>query len=426
MRKNKFRHSDDEGFLFLFTNIQKDKMNKKTHRDSKQSKPVHNLHADNQNAKISEPDSNLNASKPEESKPNPWTVPSVIAVMILIGIALFLGSGQLNSVLSGSMRLPATGSLSLLALFIVGLFTGVHCVGMCGAFVAACSKTKRDLLLYLSSKTFSYTLVGVALGGLGSVIALTMPMRSLLALLAGVFIILWGLNALHVGFARRIFALVPNLGIKPDSKSGPIAVGLLTGLLPCGPMLAVQAYALGTGSPVSGGLSMLAFGIGTLPLIAIFGAVVLSIDSKMKNGIFKASGILMLVMGGILVWQNIDGVMPIFEGSHIRANATITNFSTNQSVMDAYKDYQIVRNELDGIEYQPATIHVKAGHPILWILTVNDFNSHTNIVKIPSLGINKDLELGENLIDIPALKPGTYPYLCRLNMQKGQIVVDSS
>jgi sulfite exporter TauE/SafE len=357
--------------------------------------------------------------KQEESKPNPWTVPSVIAVIILIAIALFLGSGQLNSISEG-MQMPAAGSLSLLALFLVGLFTGVHCIGMCGAFVAACSKTKANLLLYLSSKTLSYTIVGVALGGLGSVIALTMPMRSLLALVAGVFIILWGLNALHVGFARRIFASVPNLGIKPDSKSGPIMVGLLTGLLPCGPMLAVQAYALGTGSPVSGGLSMLAFGLGTLPLIAIFGAVVLSIDSKMRNGIFKASGVLMLIMGAMLVWQNIDGVMPLFEGPHIQANAT--NSSANIS---AYSDHQIIRSELDGTEYQPATIHAKAGQPVLWMLTVNDFNSHSDFINIPSLGIGKQLALGENLIDIPALEPGTYPYLCGMHMHKGDIVVDS-
>jgi len=350
---------------------------------------------------------------------NSRNVLSLMAALILIGAAIYLGSGQLNSFFQGA-QLPA-GNISLLALFIVGVFTGVHCIGMCGAFVAGCSKTKTNLLLYLSSKTVSYTLVGVALGSLGAVIALSMPMRSLLAFLAGAFMVVWGLNVLQVQFARRIFASVPNLGIRPDSKSGPVMVGLLTGLLPCGPMLAVQAYALSTGSAVSGGLSMLAFGLGTLPLIAVFGAVVLTINSGMRNGIFQASGILMLTMGALMAWQSIDGMSPLFGGTQVLTNAS-ANYSVNVSAL-ADGNYQIMNNTLDSFSYSPSTVNVVADKPIHWVVYAKSFNYHSGFIKIPSLNISRQLVLGENVIDLPALEPGTYPYLCRLNVQKGEIVV---
>jgi len=360
--------------------------------------------------------------RPKSNKLDSRNVLAFIAALVLIGAAIYLGSGQLNLVFHEA-QFPA-GSISLLALFVFGIFTGVHCVGMCGAFVAACSKTKTDLLLYLSSKTVSYTVVGFALGSLGTIIALSMPMRSLLAFLAGAFMILWGLNALHVKFARRIFASVPNLGIRPDSKGGPVVVGLLTGLLPCGPMLAVQAYALSTGSAVSGGLSMLAFGLGTLPLIAVFGAVVLTINSEMRNGIFQASGLLMLTMGAMMAWQSIDGMRPLFEGTQVLTNAS-ANYSVNISAL-ADGNYQIVNNTLDGFSYSPSTVNVEAGKPIHWIVYAKSFNYHSGFINIPSLNISRQLVLGENVIDLPALEPGAYPYLCRLNVQKGEIVVGNS
>ena len=54
---------------------------------------------------------------------------------------------------------------------------------------------------------------------------------------------------------------------KIASKSkNPFLIGLLNGLMPCGPLQAMQIYALSTGNLVSGSISMLIFGLGTLHL----------------------------------------------------------------------------------------------------------------------------------------------------------------
>ena len=64
-----------------------------------------------------------------------------------------------------------------------------------------------------------------------------------------------------------------------NGKHGPFYIGLLNGLMPCGPLQAMQIYALGTGSFVMGAASMFFFSVGTVPLMFGFG-VLSSILSK--------------------------------------------------------------------------------------------------------------------------------------------------
>jgi len=347
---------------------------------------------------------------------------ALIAAVAVVALLVLMGLGMIDlSAVLGGVRLPAPGSgVSLLALFIAGLFTGVHCIGMCGAFVAASAKTRTGLFLYLSSKTLSYTLVGALLGGLGQIVSISATARSFLALLAGAFLILWGLNALHVGFARRLFCAMPNLGIRPDDKNGPVMIGLLTGFLPCGPMLAVQAYALGTGSALAGALSMLAFGLGTVPLLAVFGTVVYTLDSSLRGNMFRVSALIMLAMGAIMAWQSIGGVMPLFSGTG-GAQATPTPSISPTAVQG---DFQVIRNELYASGYRPATIYAKAGKPIHWIIDVKEMAGCNAAVQIPSLGIRQGLHMDENEIDLPALPVGTVQYACGMNMLHGSIIVE--
>jgi len=56
-------------------------------------------------------------------------------------------------------------------------------------------------------------------------------------------------------------------------NKGPFTVGLLNGLMPCGPLQAMQIYALSTGNPLKGALSMLLFSLGTVPLMFGLGAL---------------------------------------------------------------------------------------------------------------------------------------------------------
>ncbi|MGZ9409421.1 MAG: urease accessory protein UreH domain-containing protein, partial [Methylocystis sp.] len=105
--------------------------------------------------------------------------------------------------------------MSLGLLFLLGLLTGFHCVGMCGAFVvsyaAADARAGRSSfvshLSYGAGKTLSYTAIGAAFGWLGAFIAFTPMLRGVAGVAAGAFLIIFGLNMLGLFAPLRRFRL---------------------------------------------------------------------------------------------------------------------------------------------------------------------------------------------------------------------------
>ena len=75
---------------------------------------------------------------------------------------------------------------------------------------------------------------------------------------------------------------------------------MLNGLMPCGPLQTMQLYALGTGSAVSGALSMFLFSLGTVPLMLVFGAISGFLSKGYTKQILKFSGFLVIILGVIM------------------------------------------------------------------------------------------------------------------------------
>ncbi len=80
---------------------------------------------------------------------------------------------------------------------------------------------------------------------------------------------------------------------------------MLMGLLPCAPLLPVEIAALATGYPLYGALTMLAFGLGTVPALAGFGAASGLLGVRARGAFATASGALVIGLGLIVVWQGI-------------------------------------------------------------------------------------------------------------------------
>ncbi|MDR1874654.1 MAG: sulfite exporter TauE/SafE family protein, partial [Synergistaceae bacterium] len=130
----------------------------------------------------------------------------------------------------------------------------------------------RSGLLYNLGRLASYTLVGGIVGALGSVVSLSGSARGWVQLIAGAFMVVMGLNMLNVfPWLRRLNPRMPKVFADKIHSGGanrtPLYVGLLNGLMPCGPLQAMQIYALSTGSFVRGAAAMFFFGAGTLPLM---------------------------------------------------------------------------------------------------------------------------------------------------------------
>jgi len=182
--------------------------------------------------------------------------------------------------------LPDSG---FLALFLVGLLGGTHCVGMCGGIVGALSMGAAPRLslhlAYNLGRIGSYAVAGAIAGALGAAsLALSdqLPLRITLFVLANLMLIALGLYLMGV---TRALAFTERLGqnlwrrIQPATRRflparsvrQAFPLGLLWGWLPCGLVYSALATALTAGSAVRGAGLMLAFGLGTLPNLLLAG-----------------------------------------------------------------------------------------------------------------------------------------------------------
>ena len=190
-------------------------------------------------------------------------------------------------------------SLSLFMIFLVGLLTSVHCIGMCGsinlAVVLKGEKTSiKRPLFYNTGRVISYTFVGALAGLLGSVFSFSDTLQSSIIVIAGFFMLVMGLSMIG-WLPKSLYFLIPKMPVKFKSSlsndKGPFYVGLLNGFMPCGPLQAMQLYALSTGSVLLGALSIFLFAIGTFPLMFGFGVIFLKLRGKYNYTISKVSAV---------------------------------------------------------------------------------------------------------------------------------------
>lgn len=203
-----------------------------------------------------------------------------------------------------------------LALFLIGLLGGTHCVGMCGGIVGALSlggPSRLPLhLAYNGGRIASYALAGAlagALGGLSLVLAGQLPLRIVLYVLANLMLVAMGLYLTGVTRAlafteragqhlwRRIQPLTRRfLPVRSTVQAFPL--GLLWGWLPCGLVYSALATALTSGSAARGAGLMLAFGLGTLPNLLLAGLLAARLRAyAAKPAVRLTAGLLVLGFG---------------------------------------------------------------------------------------------------------------------------------
>lgn len=215
-----------------------------------------------------------------------------------------------------------------LALFLVGLLGGTHCVGMCGGIVGALSMggTARWSmhLAYNGGRILSYAAAGAIAGALGAAsmgLEGQVPARLILYFVANLMLVAMGLYLLGVTKAlafteragqslwRRLQPLTRRfLPVRSVAQAFPL--GVLWGWLPCGLVYSALATALSTGSAGRGALTMLAFGLGTLPNLLLAGIVLARLNEFVRRPIVRTlSGLLVLGFGlyGFLGLMRLSG-----------------------------------------------------------------------------------------------------------------------
>ncbi|GHU91267.1 hypothetical protein FACS1894202_12410 [Clostridia bacterium] len=226
--------------------------------------------------------------------------------LVIIIAALFFLISKLNLV--NSLPLAEAG-MGYGMLFLIGLLTSVHCIAMCGGInLSQCiPKTEgspvRSSLLYNIGRVVSYTVIGGIVGAIGSVITFSGAFKGVVQILAGVFMVIMGVNMLDIFPWLRKFqprlprAFSSRISREKGKSNSPLIVGLLNGLMPCGPLQAMQLYALSTGSPLKGAVSMLLFSLGTVPLMFGLGALSSLLSKKFTRKVMTAGAVLVTVLG---------------------------------------------------------------------------------------------------------------------------------
>jgi len=212
--------------------------------------------------------------------------------------------------------------LSLLVAFLIGLFSTLHCWGMCGGIIGALSmaipepvrrRGPRELLIltcYNVGRIGSYTVAGILTASIGFAFsAAAGGGHGLLKVLSGLMLILIGLRI--AGWASgptlleraglRLWQWLQPLArpfLPVDRPYKALVVGAVWGWLPCGLVYSVLLWSATSADPVRGGLYMLAFGLGTLPGMVSAGWLAGRLPAALRRPLWRRmAGTCLLLLG---------------------------------------------------------------------------------------------------------------------------------
>lgn len=352
-----------------------------------------------------------------------------IVLIALLMIRLGKGTGVFD------MSSALSSKVSYIALFTIGVLTSLHCVGMCGGIMMSQSITSQMVpeknkfkpgLMYNLGRLISYTILGGIVGGIGEVFTLSFGAQGLIAIIAGIFMVIMGLNLYGFKAFRKFSVKLPWNGCNSQKKSrNPLIVGLLNGFMPCGPLQTMQLYALASGSVIAGATSMFFFSLGTIPLMLGFGVIANLLSQKNSNRLVKYSGAIIIVLGIIMANRGLSlmgiNAMPNSLSLGGNNNSAISEkASSNKATISNGK--QTIKISATNQGYTPSIVYVQKGVPTEFIVDGESINFCNNKIVIPSMNIQKSLSSGENIIEFTP-EDKDINYSCWMGMLRGTIKV---
>ena len=252
----------------------------------------------------------------------------VYAVPIALGfIILFIALQKF-----GIVNLVQTGDVGYGTAFVIGIIASLStCMAVVGGLVLSMSATFaregekiRPQVLFHIGRIVSFFILGGVIGAVGAAFQLGVVGTFVLGLIVGLVMLILGMNLLDVfQWTKRLQPSMPKLlsqralsVTKLNHTLTPALVGIATFFLPCGFTQSMQIYTLSTGSFLKGGLTMLLFALGTLPVLALVSFSSFSIKNSSKSGIFfKAAGLIVIMFALFNILNSlvaIGWIQPIF------------------------------------------------------------------------------------------------------------------
>lgn len=428
----------------------------------------------------------------------------VIGILVIV-VSLYVllqQFGLLNLLVPSQLadtKMTQAGLAGYGMLFVIGLITSLHCIAMCGGInlsqclprgdVPAEKKSRqpgsgrfstfRPAFLYNLGRVISYTViggilgfVGLLFGGGGSDMGLPIMAQGILKLIAGVFMVIMGVNMLGIfPWLRKLQPRMPKvfarkIGTEKAQSKSPLIVGLLNGLMPCGPLQSMQIVALASGNPITGALSMFLFSMGTVPLMLGLGSIVSALGKKFTQKVMSVGAVLVVVLGlamlsqggslsglllpdtllAVILGASVIGItssIPFKKPIHKTVStvaalgvvvimvATWNSWVTpgGSSVDDSggiqiIDGKQIINSTLSAGSYP--NIAVQVGTPVKWTINApsGSINGCNNRINIGEYDIsNYSFQQGDNVIEFTPTKTGRFQYSCWMGMIHGFITV---
>ncbi len=217
----------------------------------------------------------------------------------------------------------STGGFDYSLAFIAGFLGSGHCLGMCGALVSgyfmksSANRSYLPYLLYQMARISVYTTVGFLAAALGVVLVssgIFGKIQSILQMFIGGVVIILALGILgwlpFQGSIRLLPMSLLRKGYANSRTRGPIVgsllAGLLNGLMPCPLTFAMAVKATTAPTIQEGGLLMLTFGAGTLPMMLFVSLAFGKMSAHFRGLMLKAAALIMMVMGSNTFYRGLS------------------------------------------------------------------------------------------------------------------------
>ncbi|HAE36655.1 TPA: hypothetical protein DCX66_00330 [Candidatus Nomurabacteria bacterium] len=260
----------------------------------------------------------------KEIKDKKWSDFKIAIPIAFLFLAIFIILQKI-----GIVNLVNLSKVSYGTSFVVGIIASLStCMAVVGGLVLSMSATFakegdkiKPQILFHGGRLVSFFILGGVIGVLGSVFTLNTSATFILGIIIGLVMLIMGINLLDIfSGAKKAQISMPKFiskkafGLaKLNHTLTPLLVGIATFFLPCGFTQSMQVYTLSTGSFMNGALTMLAFALGTLPVLALVSFSSFSIKNNKNSGIFfKTAGIIVILFAimNILNSLVIIGLIP--------------------------------------------------------------------------------------------------------------------
>ena len=234
----------------------------------------------------------------------------------------------------------------LVSALALGFLGSLHCLGMCGpiAFMLPLDRESNakkigQLFIYHSGRLLAYASIGVLFGFLGKGLSL-FGMQQKLSIGMGVLMILLVLVPTKIFDAHKLSRPIYTLLGKIKSKLGKelkkktpdafLTIGFLNGFLPCGLVYMALLGAIALGNAWQGGLYMMLFGVGTIPLMttAAYSSSILS--TPMKSKIRRLIPVFVVLIGALFIIRGMGLGIPYVSPKPMNTHMESTSLECHQ------------------------------------------------------------------------------------------------